>query len=220
MRRALLALSLAAAVAIVGYSRHLNASTGPIPLNCDRACLEGVMNQYLAAVVKHDPKSLPLSEDVMYTENAQVIKVGDGFWKTAAGIGNYRHYFADPEFGQVAVMGTMLEAGAPLLMSVRLRIELGRITEIEAVFFKPGGEGARARHYYEFQVNALNTQLELFLPSRGSGGYQRFAPFTNFGMESAVRLQGTLNDWRVQHAADARGKSAYAWLIRTTGGTL
>jgi hypothetical protein len=35
----------------------------------------------------------------------------------------------------------MREAGAPLLMSLRLRIELGRITEIESIFFKPGGGG-------------------------------------------------------------------------------
>ena len=76
-----------------------------------------------------------------YTENSQPLQVGDGFWKTAQGIGNYRHVFADPEFGQVALMGTMREAGTPLLMSVRLRIELGRITEIEAVYFKPGGGG-------------------------------------------------------------------------------
>jgi hypothetical protein len=38
-------------------------------------------------------------------------------------------------------MGTMMEAGQPLLMSLRLRIELGRITEIETVLFKPGGGG-------------------------------------------------------------------------------
>ena len=38
-------------------------------------------------------------------------------------------------------MGTMMEAGAPLLMSLRLRIELGRITEIETILFKPGGGG-------------------------------------------------------------------------------
>ena len=63
----------------------VEASTGPIPLNCDRACLEGVMDQYLAAVVAHDPKRAPLSKDVKYTENDQVMKVGDGFWKTAAG---------------------------------------------------------------------------------------------------------------------------------------
>jgi hypothetical protein len=35
----------------------------------------------------------------------------------------------------------MMEAGQPLLLSLRLRIELGRITEIESVFFKPGGGG-------------------------------------------------------------------------------
>jgi hypothetical protein len=120
---------------------NLAASTGPIPLNCNRTCLEGLIDQYLVAVVAHDPKRLPLSEDVMYTENNQVLKVGDGFWKTAAGIGNYKHVFADPEFGQVGFMGTMQEAGAPLLMSLRLRIELGRITEIESIYFRPGGGG-------------------------------------------------------------------------------
>jgi len=100
-----------------------------------------VIDQYVKALVAHDPSRLPLSKDVKFTENSQLVEVGDGFWKTAEGIGNYRHVFADPEFGQVAMMGTMLEAGAPLLMSVRLRIELGRITEIEAVYFKPGGGG-------------------------------------------------------------------------------
>jgi hypothetical protein len=136
---AVLVLTVAALASCL--APRLSASIGPIPLNCDRACLEGVVNQYLDALVKHDPKGLPLSEDVIYTENDQVMKVGDGFWKTAAGIGNYKHIFADPEFGQVAMMGTMQEAGTPLLMSLRLRIELGRITEIESVYFRAGGGG-------------------------------------------------------------------------------
>jgi len=118
-----------------------HASIGRIPLNCNRACLEDVVNQYLAALVAHDPKRLPLSADVMYTENDQVMELGDGFWKTVEGIGNYKHIFADPEFGQVAFMGTMREAGAPLLMSLRLRIELGRITEIESIYYRQGGGG-------------------------------------------------------------------------------
>ena len=134
---------LVIAVVLVALTRGLTveASTGPIPLNCNRACLEGVMDQFLAAVVAHDPKKAPLSKDIKYTENNQVIDVGDGFWKTAQGIGRYKHYFADPDFGQVAFMGTMMEAGAPLLYSLRLRIELGRITEAEAILFKPGGGG-------------------------------------------------------------------------------
>src|SRR5262252_1165989 len=132
MRGALLASSLVAAVALAGFAR-LAASTGPIPLTCDRACLEGVMNQFLAAVVKHDPKAAPLSEDVMYTENDQVMKVGDGFWKTAEAVGNYKHFYADPEFGQIAVMATMREAGALLLFSARLRIELRIRVEVLVV---------------------------------------------------------------------------------------
>ncbi len=131
----------AAAVLIGNVAPWANAGVGPIPLNCNRACLENVVEQYLTALVAHDPKRVPLSKDVKYTENAQLMELGDGFWKTAEGRGNYTHIFADPEFGQVSYMGTMREAGAPLLMSLRLRIELGRITEIESVFFKPGGGG-------------------------------------------------------------------------------
>ena len=62
----------------------------------------------------HDGQVLS-SADVKYTENNQVVPVGDGFWKTAQGIGNYKHYFADPEAGQVAFMGTLREANAPFV---------------------------------------------------------------------------------------------------------
>jgi hypothetical protein len=132
---------ISAAFISVNLAPKADAAIGSIPLNCSRACLENVLDQYLSALVAHDPKRLPLSKDVMYTENDQVVEIGDGFWKTAEGRGNYTHIFADPEFGQVAYMGTMREAGAPLLMSLRLRIELGRITEIESICFKPGGGG-------------------------------------------------------------------------------
>jgi hypothetical protein len=139
---ALGALAIVGAAVLASYFvPRADAATGPIPLNCNRACLENLVDQYLAAVVAHDPKRLPLSKDVKYTENDQLLELGDGFWKTAEGRGNYTHIWADPEFGQVAYMGTMREAGAPLLLSLRLRIELGRITEIESIYFKPGGAG-------------------------------------------------------------------------------
>ena len=141
MRVGRVALLVAAAAAGARLIVPVQASTGPIPLNCTRACLEGVVDQFLKAMVTHDPKAAPLSEDIKYTENAQVIKTGDGFWKTAQAVGSYRHVFADPDAGQVAMMGTMWEADTLNLVSLRLRIELGRITEAEAVFFKPGGGG-------------------------------------------------------------------------------
>src|ERR1700757_2798083 len=130
-------------VAAVGIAARLvvHASTGPIPLNCNRACLENVLDQYLRANVKHDPKLAPFSEDIKYTENAQGMKIGDGFWKTAQAVGSYRHIFDDPEAGQVAMMGTMWEADTLNLVWLRLRVQPGRITEPETLFFKPGGGG-------------------------------------------------------------------------------
>jgi len=141
MRSTLAVAAVCAALLVGSLGTRVSGSTGPIPLDCNRACLENLIDQYLKAVVAHDPSKLPLSKDVMYTENNQVIEVGDGFWKTAQGLGNYRHVFADPEFGQVAMMATMMEAGTPILISLRLRVELGRITEIESIYFKPGGGG-------------------------------------------------------------------------------
>ena len=119
----------------------LAAQAKTIPTDCNRACLEGLMEQYLAALVAKDPKRLPLSADVKYTEQEQVMEVGDGFWKTVTGRGNYNHHFSDPVEGQTGWMGTMREKAGVLLMSVRLRVQLGRITEIETSFFRAGGGG-------------------------------------------------------------------------------
>ena len=114
---------------------------GPIAADCNRACLEGVMEQYIAALLARDPKRLPLSADGKYTEQDQVMDVGDGFWKTVTGRGSYNHFFSDPVGGQVGWMGTMKEKGGPLLVAIRLRVQLGRITEIENGFFRAGGGG-------------------------------------------------------------------------------
>src|SRR5690348_16103045 len=97
---ALGALAIVAAIALNGsLAPRAEAATGPIPLNCYRACLENLVDQYLSALVVHDPKRLPLSKDVKYTENSQVLDLGDGFWKTVEGRGKYTHIWVDPDFG-------------------------------------------------------------------------------------------------------------------------
>ena len=137
--------SIAAAALLMMALRVLTpdllAQAKPVPSDCNRACLEGLMEQYLAALVAHDPKRLPLSADVKYTEQDQMMDVGDGFWKTVTGRGSYNHHFADPLTGQAGWMGTMREKGGVLLVSVRLRTLLGRITEIETSYFRAGGGG-------------------------------------------------------------------------------
>jgi hypothetical protein len=64
---------------------------------CDRACLEGFIDQYLAALVACDPEKLPLAKNARYTENGQELKLGDGMWGPTVTLGSYKLYFADPQ---------------------------------------------------------------------------------------------------------------------------
>jgi hypothetical protein len=100
---------------------------------CDRACLEGFMNQYLDAMVAHDPARLPVTSMVKFSEDDVVLKLGDGLWGTASGRGAYREYFDDPAAGQVAFFGSMLENGHGIALALRLKIENRRISESESV---------------------------------------------------------------------------------------
>jgi len=65
--------------------------------------------------------------------------------------------------------------------------------DVFELFFKPLNDDPG---YYEFQVNAAGTRMDLFLPRRGSGGYRRFKSTHPFQMDAVVVHRGTLNDYR------------------------
>jgi hypothetical protein len=52
--------------------------------HCDRDSMTALTDQYLAALVKHDPSGLPLSRGVRFTENTAEIRIGDGLWVGAS----------------------------------------------------------------------------------------------------------------------------------------
>jgi hypothetical protein len=105
---------------------------------CDRSCLNGFVDQYIDALVAHDPSRLVVTKFVKYTENGQHIELGDGFWRTATGKGGYKFYVDDPEAGQVGFEGTMQEAGHPVIVALRLKIENQKISEIETIVARGG----------------------------------------------------------------------------------
>jgi hypothetical protein len=101
--------------------------------DCDRACLNGLVDKYRAAVIEHDPSRLPLTKDARYTENGQELKFGDGLWGTLTGWGSYKLYIDEPERGQVGFLGVTDEAGMPGLLCVRLRVVDRKVSEVEAL---------------------------------------------------------------------------------------
>src|ERR1035437_9158280 len=61
------------------------------------------------------------------------------------------------------------------------------------VFLNPSGDG---RNYFEFEINALNTGWDLFLPKPYREGGKADNSWEIPGLRTAVAIQGTLNDAR------------------------
>jgi hypothetical protein len=114
------------------------ASDAPQGAACDRACLDGIAEQYLAAMVAHDPSKAPLAPGARYTENGVELPLPDGLWRTAQSVGSYRLFVTDPHQGSVGFFAKVQENGAPVLVGTRLKVVNGRITEMESIAARLG----------------------------------------------------------------------------------
>lgn len=127
------------AIASATWAQPGRGPVGP----CDRACLEGLVNGYLEAMVAHAPERLQLTEDFKFTENDQELKLGEALWKTATGLGTYRLYFADPQNQQVGFYGTIRENGRPTTFVLRLKVDNRRIAEAESLVLRGAATAQR-----------------------------------------------------------------------------
>ncbi|AKH44210.1 hypothetical protein FHS61_001530 [Altererythrobacter atlanticus] len=102
--------------------------------DCDRDCLIGLADDYVAALVAHDPSAVPLSGNVTMVENIQTIAPGDGLWNSLARgpDGSFTIHVADPVSEQVGIMTMVTDSdNEPALIGIRLKWEDGAITEAE-----------------------------------------------------------------------------------------
>ena len=105
--------------------------------DCDRACLEGFITDYLEALVAHDPSydssGGDLDDDVRFTEDTADLDIGQGLWATASGLRGYRQDIIDVREGGAATQVLVDEGENPVMLMLRLRIEDMAITEVESV---------------------------------------------------------------------------------------
>ena len=127
MNRLLAGLAAAAMLVMAGQS------AGAAPERCGRECLYGVLDRYLAGLKARDPARAPWAATVRNTENNVALKIGDGAWATASGLGDYELRYADVQAGTVAYHGVLNEAGTRSPFTLRLVVKDGRITEAETV---------------------------------------------------------------------------------------
>ena len=101
MRTGLCGLTLAGV--LIAASGTAFAQTGQ---TCDRACLLGIADAYFAALTAHDPGKAPMAPNATFTEQTQVLKVGEGLWKTTTeGPTAFKIPVPDPVSGQIGVSG-------------------------------------------------------------------------------------------------------------------
>ena len=70
--------------------------------DCDRGCLRTLLDQYLAAIVAHDPSAAPLVVGFRQTENAVNVGPGRGVWRSVTALGKVQRKYLDPVSGQAA----------------------------------------------------------------------------------------------------------------------
>jgi hypothetical protein len=124
----------------------LLVATASLPLfaaanDCDRACLKTTIDQYLTAVVKHDPAAAPLFVGFRQTENAVVVRPGTGVWKSVTGLGKMQRRYLDAVSGQAAYFGIVEEGSNPAIVTVRVKVDNRKITEAEWLIARDGDPG-------------------------------------------------------------------------------
>lgn len=97
----------------------------------DRIYFEGIVDEYLEALVKNEPTAIPLANDVVFVENDQILTIGDGGWRTVNATGRYRHYFVDPEMGNAGLIANIMENDLGAILILRIKVQNDLITEVD-----------------------------------------------------------------------------------------
>lgn len=76
-----------------------------------------------------------------------MLPLSKGLWATGTPYKPAKHFvdIVEAEAGQVAYLGVVHEGGKPSLLSVRLKVEAGLVSEIEALVARSPGESGQPR---------------------------------------------------------------------------
>lgn len=131
-------LHLAAATAVASLAVTLaSASPAVASSGCDRDCLIQKTDQYLAAMLAHDPAAAGMLPHAKVTENGVPINLGDGLFRSATDL-RFRQYFVDPQQGEAGFFGILQDERGPTLLALRLKIRHQFILESESLITHQG----------------------------------------------------------------------------------
>lgn len=167
---------------------------------CDRACLKGMLDQYLNAVIKHDPAAAPLFLGFRQTENSVVVKPGTGTWKSVMGLGKMQRRYYDPVNGQAAYFGLIDEGATGAIVTLRVRVENRKITEAEWLISRKGDPGLNgfdangqpSGNFFEPDTLAANPPPERVVPKAQRASREELIAITNSYFDGLTTHDGSI----------------------------
>ncbi len=118
------------------------AASSSYKVVCGHECLDEFAERFLYALTHRNVSAVPLAPTVRYTENGQVLAIGDALWATAQGLGDNKLVFTDPASGGIQIYAALVESGLPSMFAARLKVENRQITEIETTVLRRNADDA------------------------------------------------------------------------------
>jgi hypothetical protein len=99
---------------------------------CTREGLQVAVNKYLDALKRGNPSLMPLVPQAKYMENRNETPLGEGIWRTPLAI-DFNRSQLDVETCQTFTEIIHTSSDHPYVIGTRLKIDSGRIAEIESL---------------------------------------------------------------------------------------
>ena len=125
---------------------------------CDRKCLIGIADTYTTAMVTQKPETVSWAPRVRFTENSVPMMIGDALWGSSRKKSTTPLYITDVTTGTVVWYGVVYEHDQPSYLAARLKVEDGRISEVESAVSRKQGPGPFA-DAAAFQLDPLLDQV-------------------------------------------------------------
>jgi hypothetical protein len=197
MNRAI--VSIAILLCSISFVQAQSSATGQAK-GCTRAVLQAAVDSYLAAQESGSPSKMSLASKVKFIENMTEIKKEQGLWNTPLPIAFHRSLL-DVDYCRTFTEVIVTEGKNPYVLGTRLRVEDGKISEIESLVTKKGDWLFNADNYLKYSkaedwhlLNAGERVDRQALINAGNAYFDKFSDRTAqvpFGTPCA-RLEGGL----------------------------
>jgi hypothetical protein len=168
--------------------------------DCDRACLKGMLDLYLNAVIQHNPSAVPLTPGYRQTENAVVRRPGQGIWQTAKALAKVQRRYFDPVTQNTAYFGTLEEAsGNAAVVTLRLKVADRKVAEAEWYLARKGdpgigvGAGSQANNaFWDLEYLAAHPPVERVVSKAERVSREDLIAITNSYFDSLSARDGDI----------------------------